>query len=97
MSEAAVRDDQKAALKALQVIPGIGPRMAEDLWLLGIRKVGDLRGQNPEAMYDRFCDLVGQRVDPCVLYVFRCAVYYASHEEHDADLLKWWNWKDRRE
>jgi hypothetical protein len=30
-----------------------------------------------------------------VLYVFRCAVYYASHEVHDPELLKWWNWKDR--
>jgi hypothetical protein len=26
--------------------------------------------------------------------VFRCAVYYAGHREHDAELLKWWNWKD---
>jgi hypothetical protein len=34
------------------------------------------------------------QIDPCVLYVFRCAVYYASHEVHDPDLLKWWNWKD---
>ncbi|MBC8473125.1 MAG: pathogenicity locus, partial [Planctomycetes bacterium] len=31
----------------------------------------------------------------CMLYVLRCAVYYASNTEHDPDLLKWWNWKDR--
>ncbi|MGA3073400.1 MAG: helix-hairpin-helix domain-containing protein, partial [Bryobacteraceae bacterium] len=31
----------------------------------------------------------------CVLYVFRCAVYFASEAEHDPELLKWWNWKDQ--
>jgi hypothetical protein len=30
-----------------------------------------------------------------VKYVFRCAVYFASHEVHDPSLLQWWNWKDR--
>ncbi|MFL5589918.1 MAG: helix-hairpin-helix domain-containing protein [Ktedonobacteraceae bacterium] len=30
----------------------------------------------------------------CSFYVFRCAVYYASNDIHDAELLKWWNWKD---
>jgi hypothetical protein len=29
-----------------------------------------------------------------ILYVFRCAVYCASNENHDPELLKWWNWKD---
>lgn len=33
-------------------------------------------------------------MDRCMLYVFRCAVYYASSEQHDPELLKWWNWKD---
>ncbi len=26
--------------------------------------------------------------------MFRCAVYFASSEKHDPELLKWWNWKD---
>ncbi|WP_394701143.1 helix-hairpin-helix domain-containing protein [uncultured Methanolobus sp.] len=33
-------------------------------------------------------------LDRCMLYVFREAVYFASNEEHDPELLKWWNWKD---
>ena len=28
-----------------------------------------------------------------MLYVFRCALYYASNDIHDPELLKWWNWK----
>jgi hypothetical protein len=31
----------------------------------------------------------------CVLYVFRCAVYFATEKVHDEELLKWWNWQDK--
>jgi len=79
----------------LQVIPGVGPNMAETLRELGYRRPEDLRGADPEAMYDRICALHGGYVDRCVLYVFRTAVYYADHERHDPERLKWWNWKDR--
>jgi hypothetical protein len=34
-------------------------------------------------------------IDRCVLYGFREAVYYASHKNHDPELLKWWNWSDK--
>ncbi len=86
-----------AVLKELQQIPGIGKKMAEDLWNLGIHSVHDLKGRDPEELYLRLCDQVGMRVDRCVLYTFRCAVYYASSPQHDPDLLKWWHWKDGTE
>lgn len=87
---------QQAALRDFQRIPGIGPSMADDLLRLGYRSVAELRGEEPEAMYQRLCELSGAHVDRCVLYVFRCAVYFASTERHDPDLLKWWNWSDQR-
>ena len=83
-------------LKDLQRIPGVGPSIAEDLLSLGICAVEDLRGQQAEALYARLCVQVGQPVDRCVLYVFRCAVYFASHARHDPERLKWWNWKDAK-
>ncbi len=79
----------------LQTIPGVGPSIARDLTDLGIRQVDDLREEDPERLYEELCVLRGERVDPCVKYVFRCAVYFASHEVHDPSLLQWWNWKDR--
>jgi len=82
--------------KAFQAIPGIGPRLAKDLVDLGYRKVRDLSGENPERMYQNLCRLRGTHIDRCVLYVFRCAVYYASNTTHRPDLLKWWNWKDAK-
>lgn len=79
----------------LRRIPGVGPSIAADLRRLGFRRVRDLRGADPEAMYQRLCRLTGERQDPCVLYVFRCAVYFASRTRHRPELLKWWNWKGR--
>lgn len=78
----------------LQTIPGVGPKIAEELRALGYRCVEDLRDRDPQRMYDDLCQRRGRRVDRCVLYVFRCAVYYASHTEHAPRLLKWWHWKD---
>ncbi len=48
----------------------------------------------PRNCYARLRERHGGRMDRCVLYAFRCAVYYASNEKHDPELLKWWNWKD---
>lgn len=80
---------------ALRAIPGIGASLARDLRRLGYRQPADLTRADPQEMYDRLCRLTGTRQDPCVLYAFRCAVYFASRRRHRPDLLKWWNWKDR--
>ena len=78
----------------LQSIPGVGPSIAADLRRLGVRRPADLAGRDPQALYDEFERITGAHVDRCLLYVFRCAVYYASRKRHDPEKLKWWNWKD---
>ena len=85
-------------LKALTVIPGVGKSIATDLWNIGIRNVEDLIEKDPEVLYDRSNTLAGVVQDQCLLYVFRCAVYYAETPEsgREPELLKWWNWKDRK-
>jgi hypothetical protein len=84
-------------LKELQQIPGVGKSIAADLYDLGIRSVSDLNGGEPEDLYWRLCSRRGSHVDRCVLYVFRCAVCFASHKNHNPELLKWWNWKHKKE
>jgi hypothetical protein len=86
--------ESSAALKDLQRIPGIGPSLARDLLDLGVRSVEALKGKNPEKLYDQLSALRGAHQDRCVLYTFRCAVYFASEDTHDAEKLKWWNWQD---
>jgi len=83
----------KNALQRLQAIPGVGPSLAADLVSLGYRSVEELQGEDPEAMYARLMEQVGGHVDRCVLYVFRCAVYFASTDRPDPEKLKWWSWK----
>jgi hypothetical protein len=78
----------------LQIIPGVGKSIAADLHSLGIEKVNDLKNKDAEAMYEQLMSRVGSHVDRCVLYVFRCAVYYAENDSPDPEKLKWWNWKD---
>jgi len=77
----------------LRVIPGVGASTEQDLLNLGIRRVSDLRGRDPEELYLRLSSLQGYQ-DRCVLYVFRCAVYFAETERPDPELCKWWSWKD---
>lgn len=79
----------------LQTIPGVGKSIAKDLKNIGINTVHDLKGKNPELLYKKSNKFAGTVQDRCLLYVFRCAVYFASHQKHDPELLKWWNWKDR--
>ena len=78
----------------LESIPGIGPSLAQDLRDLGYRDVADLRDADPREMFARLTALRG-RQDPCVLYAFRCAAYYASVEDPEPKLLQWWAWKGR--
>ena len=85
---------KQATLKEFQRIPGVGKSISQDLWNLGLRSMQELKDQDPEELYLKICAYQGNQVDRCMLYVFRCAVYYASNEQHDAELLKWWNWKD---
>ena len=77
-----------------QTIPGIGKSLAIDLRDLGYRQVSDLRGEDPQKMYDRLMRIRGSHQDRCVLYVFRCAVYFADRKKHDPEKLKWWSWSD---
>lgn len=94
MGRAETYGTRAVALRTLQEIPGIGPSIARDLYALGIRQPADLRHKNPEALYAQSNRLAGVKQDRCLLYTFRCAVYFASHSRHDPEKLKWWNWKD---
>lgn len=86
-------DRDRQSIKELRRLPGVGPSIVRDLLALNIRKPADLVGKDPERLYARFNRLSGRKNDPCLLYVFRCAVYAASVPKPAPRLLKWWNWK----
>lgn len=84
-------------MKELEEIPGVGKKVAARLWGIGIKKISDLEGKDPQKLYDACSKRAGKKEDRCLLYVFRCAVYYASEKDPKPELLKWWNWQDHPE
>ncbi|MEJ1241138.1 helix-hairpin-helix domain-containing protein [Chryseolinea sp. T2] len=90
-----VNSMKAGAVKDLMTIPGVGKSIATDLWNIGITKVEDLKKQDPDSLFDLSNRFAGVVQDRCLLYVFRCAVYYAEHTKHEPEKLKWWNWKDK--
>ncbi|HEY9165269.1 MAG TPA: helix-hairpin-helix domain-containing protein [Candidatus Kryptonia bacterium] len=89
-------DSQGKSLKELTQIPGVGRSIARDLIGIGITRVNNLKNRDPESLYEKSNRRAGQVQDRCLLYVLRCAVYFASTKECDRspEKLKWWNWKD---
>jgi hypothetical protein len=89
---------RQESTKDLMRIPGVGKSIANDLFNIGIRSVRDLKNKNPEFLYDQSNHFAGQVQDRCLLYVFRCAVYYSktSLDKQDPEKLKWWNWKEKK-
>lgn len=84
------------SMKELTKIPGVGKSIATDLVKIGIRRIDDLKGKDPEELYEQSNRWASYVQDRCLLYVFRCAVYFAETPKHhqNAEKLKWWNWKD---
>ncbi len=82
-------------IKEFKKLPGVGKSIAQDFIDLGFSVIPELRGENPQRLFDELCKLRNERIDRCVLYVFRGAVYFAGQETHKPELLKWWNWQDK--
>jgi Pathogenicity locus len=87
---------KEQAIKEPMQMPGVGIATANDLWNINIKSIAQLKDKDPQQLYDMSNAYAGMVQDRCVLYVFRCAVYYAEtpKDKRDAELLKWWNWKD---
>ena len=88
-------ENKSEIIKELRQIPGVGISIANDLFNIGIYSVEDLKGKIPENLFEQSNRFAGVVQDRCLLYVFRCAVYFAETEpkKRDAEKLKWWNWK----
>ena len=85
----------KISGESLISIPGVGKSIAGDLRNIGILSVSDLKGKCADILYEMSNKYAGTVQDRCLLYVFRCAVYFADGGR-EPEKLKWWNWKDNR-
>lgn len=83
-------------MSELRKIPGVGKNIEQDLIRLGYSTIESLKNADPEEIYKRDCIMQGVKVDKCMLYVYRCAVYFASTEYPEPKKLKWWYWKENK-
>jgi hypothetical protein len=78
--------------RKLKDLVSIGPAMLEDLELLGIQNVAQLRRRSPHKMYRELCMLKGQQLDPCCLDVFVAAVAQAKNPNLPVEQRQRWYW-----
>ena len=83
---------EPSACVALEQLPNIGPSLAADLRLIGIRSPRELRGRDPFVLYQQLCTATGQRQDPCVLDTFMAATDFM----HGAAAAPWWAYTAQR-
>jgi nucleotidyltransferase/DNA polymerase involved in DNA repair len=87
-----------SSIKELMQIPGVGKSIANDLLNIGIHKIEDLKGKDPQILFEQSNRFAGCTQDRCLLYTFRCAVYFAEtpKDKQEVEKLKWWNWMDKK-
>ena len=78
--------------RTLSDLGSVGPAMVRDFQLLGITRVEQLVGRDPEQLYHKLCGITGSKQDICVLDVFRCAVAQAENPELSAEKRQWFYW-----
>jgi len=73
-------------------LPNIGKTVAADLKSIGITEPSQLVGQDPYALYVRFCEAFGERQDPCMLDVLMSITNFM-----DGGAAKvWWDYTAER-
>lgn len=70
----------------LEQLPNVGPALAADLRLLGIRRPNELVGRDAFSLYDDLCRLTHVKHDPCVIDQFLSAIRFMEGGE----AKPWW-------
>lgn len=83
---------ERERVRLLTDLPNVGPAMARDLGLLGIRAPAQLIGRDPLALYRSLCAKTSTRQDPCVLDVFISITRFMDGEEP----RPWWAYTAER-
>lgn len=79
-------------VKKFQDIPNVGPAMARDLVLLGLKEPKDLKNKDAFNLYKKMCRVSGTRQDPCVLDTYIAVVDFMN----GAPARPWWSYTKKR-
>ena len=78
--------------ETLEQLPNIGPSLAADLRLIGIRSPRELAHRDAFVLYQALCARTGKRQDPCVLDTFMAATDFMR----GAPAAPWWKYTAQR-
>ncbi|GAB6988734.1 helix-hairpin-helix domain-containing protein [Paenibacillus pini] len=81
------------ALSEFQSLPSIGPKLAQDLLMLGYYTLEELRDKNGATLFEDLEGLYGERIDPCVEDQFRLMIHYANNSNSEK---QWWDFTEER-
>lgn len=73
-------------------LPNIGKTVAHDLRLIGITDPNQLIGQDPYALYVKFCKAFGEKQDPCMLDVLMSITDFMNGGKPRV----WWDYTNER-
>lgn len=79
-------------VEKLTDLPNIGKTVAADLARIGIISPDQLKGEDPYALYVRFCEAFGERQDPCMLDVLMSITDFINGGEPRV----WWDYTAER-
>jgi nucleotidyltransferase/DNA polymerase involved in DNA repair len=79
-------EDYNKAVKELTQIPGVGRAVADDLILMGVKHVSDLKNKDADKLYHKSNKLAGAVQDKSLLNTFRCAIDFASRKSQDKEM-----------
>ena len=88
----ATHDTDRDSIKDFQQIVNIGPSIADDFRLLGLKNPQRLTGNDPWKLYRKLTKLTGEAPDPCVLDVFMSAIDYMNGNPPQ----QWWKYTATR-
>jgi len=83
---------EAAQARELEQLPNIGPSIAADLRLIGVRHPGDLVRRDAFELYQALQRATGRRQDPCVLDTFMAATDFMR----GAPARRWWTYTAER-
>lgn len=78
--------------KELRALKNVGKATEQDLTLLGITNIEQLKHQTPDELYERIQIITGTKHDPCVWDVFAAII----HEAKTGEKLSWWHFSKLR-
>ncbi|QQR53693.1 TfoX/Sxy family DNA transformation protein [bacterium] len=72
--------------KELLSLKNVGKAVLQDLELLGVHSIEQLKTQDPDDLFEKLQKVTGSKQNPCVWDVFAAII----HQANTGNALPWW-------